>query len=393
MQEVFIIDAVRTPIGRLGGSLKTVAATDLGAVAIGALYKNLGLNPDHIEEVIMGNALPAGLGQGPARQAALRAGLKNTTSCCTINKAGASGMRAVMFASQQIRTGDSRVLVTGGMESMSNVPHYNPEARYGTRLGHTRLQDGIIRDGLSEMFKNRYLGNAAEHCARTHNISRQQQDDFAIESHRRAARAHDQRVFESEIATVKVRNRKGQVDVISWDEGTVRFDPDRVRKLSPLYEKEGTVTSSNASTLGDGAAAILLTDEHIAGELGLQPVARLVSQANVAQAPEWFTTSPAKAVNLALERAGKKITDMDLFEINENFAVVGLINTELLDLNPSIVNVHGGAIGLGHPLGCSGARILVTLVHALRRHKKKWGCATVCSGGGGASAVVVECLA
>ncbi len=393
MEEVFVIDAVRTPIGRLGGSLKTVPATDLGAVAIGALYKNLSLDPDHIEEVIMGNALPAGLGQGPGRQAALRAGLKNTTSSCTINKAGASGMRAVMFASQQIRTGDSRVLVAGGMESMSNVPHYSTEARYGTLLGHTRLQDGIIRDGLWEVFKNRYLGNEVEHCARTHRITRQQQDAFAIESHRRAAQAHDQRAFESEIATVKVRSRKGQVDVISRDEETVRFDPDRVRKLQPLYEKDGTVTSANASTLGDGAAALLLADGHRAGKLGLQPVARLVSQANAAQAPEWFTTSPAKAVNLALERAGKKISDMDLIEINENFAVVGLINTELLDINPSIVNVHGGAIGLGHPLGTSGARILVTLIHALRRYNKKWGCAAVCNGGGGASAIVVECLA
>jgi len=392
MEEVVVIDAVRTPIGSLGGAFRSTPAPDLGSVVIGALFKNNRLNPDIIEEVVMGNALQAGLGQAPARQAALRAGLKNTTSSCTINKVGASGMKAVMIAMQQIQTGDVDIMVAGGMENMSNVPHYDHDARFGIKLGHSRLLDGIIQDGLWDVYKKNYMGNAAELCASTHNITRDQQDAFAEESYRRAELAHNQNAFEAEIATVKVRNSKGKADVISRDEETGRIEPAKMRKLPPIYQKDGTITAANASSLNDGAAALLLMSDRKAKELGLRPIARLVSQASAAQAPEWFTTSPATAMRRALERAGKTVADMDLLEINEDFAVVTLINTELLDADPARVNVHGGAIGLGHPLGCSGARILVTLIHALRRHDKNWGCAGICSGGGGASAMVVERL-
>ena len=392
MEEVVVIDAVRTPIGSLGGAFRSTPAPDLGSVVIGALFKNNRLNPDLIEEVVMGNALSAGIGQAPARQAALRAGLKNTTSSCTVNKVGASGMKAVMIAMQQIQTGDADIMVAGGMESMSNVPHYVHDARFGIKLGHGRLQDGIIRDGLWDVYKNFYMGNAAELCASTHNITREQQDAFAGESYRRAETAHNQSAFEAEIATVKVRSRKGKPDVISRDEETGRIDPVKMLKLPPIYQKDGTITAANASSLNDGAAALLLMSDRKAKELGLRPIARLVSQASAALAPEWFTTAPANAIRRALERAGKTVADMDLLEINEDFAVVTLINTELLDADPAKVNVHGGAIGLGHPLGCSGARILVTLIHALRRHDKNWGCAGICSGGGGASAMVVERL-
>ena len=392
MKEVVVIDAARTPIGSFGGMLKSITAPDLGAVVIGALYKNNSLNPDLIEEAVMGNALTAGIGQSPARQAVLRAGLKNTTPTCTINKAGASGMKAVMYAMQQIQTGDAHIMVAGGMESMSNVPHYVSDTRFGIQLGHGKLQDGILRDGMWDVFKNHYMGNAAELCASTHKITRERQDEYAAESHRRVAKAHDQGDFDAEIATVKVRNRKGRADVVSRDEESGRTDPDALRKLPPTFEKDGTVTSGNSSSLNDGAAALLLMSESKAVELGFQPIARLVSQASAAQAPEWFSTTPAKAIKRALERAGKTVPDMDFIEINEDFAIVGLVNTDLLDADPARVNVHGGAIGMGHPLGCSGARILVTLIHALRRHDKKWGCAGICSGGGGASAMVVERL-
>lgn len=392
MEEVVVIDAVRTPIGSFGGELKTVPAPDLGSVVIGALFKNNSLNPDLIEEVVMGTALQAGLGQAPARQAAMRAGLKNTTPACTVNKVGASGMKAVMFAMQQIQTGDCSIMVAGGMESMSNVPHYVSDTRFGINLGNSKLQDGIIRDALTDVFKNFYLGNAAEICASEHKITREQQDDFAEESHRRATEAHDQGAFDAEIATVKVRNRKGRADVISRDEDLKRFDAVKMRKLPPAFEKDGTITAANATSLNDGAAGLLLMSERRARDLGLEPIARLVSQASAAHQPEWFTTAPAKAISRALERAGKTVSDMDLIEINEDFAVVTLVNTQLLGADSARVNVHGGAVAIGNPLGCSGARILVTLIHALRRHDKNWGCAGICSGGGGASAMVVERL-
>ncbi len=392
MEEVVVIDALRTPLGSFGGSLQTLPAPDLGAVTIGALYKNNSLNPDLIEEVIMGNALPAGLGQAPARQAALRAGLKNTTPCCTINKVGASGMKAVMYAMQQIQTGDAEVMVAGGMESMSNVPFYVSDARFGIQLGHSKMQDGILGDGLWDVFKKTYMGNAADLCARTHGISREQQDEYALRSFQRAAQAHDEGAFENEITTVKVRKSDGKAEIISRDEVMDRLDLDKLHKLPAAFEKDGTVTTANSAKLSDGAAALLLMSSRKAGELGLQPVARLVSQASVAQEPEWFTTAASKAIGRALERAGKTIGEMDLVEINEDFSVVALVNMDLLHLNHEKVNIHGGAVSIGHPLGCSGARILVTLIHALRRHNKTWGCAGICNGGGGASAMVIERL-
>ena len=392
MEQVVVIDAMRTPIGAFGGALKPLSAPDLGAVTIGALFKNNGLDPDLIEEVVMGIALSAGLGQAPGRQAAIKAGLKNTTSCCTVDKVGASGMKAVIYAMQQIQTGDTRVMIAGGMESMSNVPHYVSDARFGISLGHSKMLDGIIRDGLWDVFKKFYMGNAAELCARTYGITRDQQDEYAMESCRRAIQARDQGAFESEIATVKVRNRRGKADVISRDEETDRVDFDKLRKLAPAFEKDGTVTTANTAPLNDGAAALLLMSENRAAELGIPPIARLASHAGAAQAPEWYTTTASIAMSRALDRAGKSVNDMDLLEINEDFSVVGMVNADLLKADLQKVNVHGGAIGLGHPLGCSGARILVTMIHALRRHDKQWGCAGIGSGGGGASAMVVERL-
>ncbi len=392
MEQVVVIDAMRTPIGAFGGALKPLSAPDLGAVTIGALFKTNGLNPDLIEEVVMGNVLSAGLGQAPGRQAALKAGLKNTTPCCTVDKVGASGIKAVIYAMQQIQTGDTRLMVAGGMESMSNVPHYMSDARFGVSLGHSRMVDGIIRDGLWDVFKKFYMGNAAELCARTYGITRDQQDEYAMESCHRAIEARDQGAFDSEIATVKVRNRRGKADVISRDEETDRVDFTKLQKLAPAFEKDGTVTTANTAPLNDGAAALLLMSESKAMELGIPPVARLVSHASAAQAPEWYTTTASIAISRALDRADKSVEDMDLLEINEDFAVVSLVNAELLKADLQKVNIHGGAIGLGHPLGCSGARILVTLIHALRRYDKQWGCAGISNGGGGASAMVIERL-
>ncbi len=392
MKNVVIIDAVRTPIGSFGGKLKSMSASELGSVVIGELYKRNSLNPDQIDEVIMGNVLSAGVGQAPARQATLKAGLKNTTPCTTVNKVCASGMKAVMYAMQQIASGDTDIMVAGGMESMSNVPYYIPSARFGVKLGHTELQDGIIKDGLWDVYNDFHMGKAAELCAATHGISRADQDEFATTSYKRAQKARDTGAFAAEITTVKVRDRKGQADVIAADEELDRVNFEKIPQLTPVFDMEGTVTAANASTINDGSAALLLMSEEKASELGITPVARLVSQSSAALAPEWFTTAPAEAIPRALNRAGKKISDIDLFEINEAFSVVSLVNNRLLKLDPEKVNVHGGAVSIGHPIGCSGARILVTLVHALRRYDKTWGCAGICNGGGGASAMIIERL-
>ncbi|MEX0681510.1 MAG: acetyl-CoA C-acyltransferase [Balneolales bacterium] len=392
MQNVVIIDALRTPLGSFGGKFKFITAPDLGSVVIGALFKNNSLNPDIIDEVIMGNALSAGIGQAPARQAALKAGLKNTTPCTTVNKVCASGMKAVMIAMQQIASGDTNVMIAGGMESMSNVPYYHPETRFGIKLGHSELQDGIMRDGLWDAYKNYPMSKAAELCASTYGITREEQDEYTVTSYRRAQKARDRHLFKNEITPVKIRNRKGDADVIISDEELDRVILDNIAKATPVFGDEGTITLANASPISDGAAALLLMSEKMADEHGLKPAARLVSQSSTAQAPEWFTTAPAEAVSRALHRAGKKSSDMDLFEINEAFSVVTLANNRLLKLDPEKVNVHGGAVSLGHPLGCSGSRILVTLIHALHHHDKTWGCAAISNGGGGASAMVVERL-
>lgn len=387
MNDVVVIDAVRTPIGSFGGTLKSLAATDLGAITAGDLFKSNSLNPDYIDEVVMGNVLSAGLGQAPARQAALRAGLKNTTPCSLCD----SGMSAVMIAMHHIQTGDAGVMIAGGMESMSNVPLYTTGSRFAAKIGHAKLQDGIIKDGLSDSFKHFLMGNAAELCARTHAISRQDQDEYAARSYKQALYARENGLLQNEISRVKIRNSsKRQAEIILTDEEIDRFDSEKLTKLPPEFEKEGTITAANASPLSDGAASLLLMSADRARQLGCKPVARLVSQANAAQATEWFTTSPSKAMALALDRAKKTAADMDLFEIDEAFAIVPLVTAKLLNLNIEKVNVHGGSISLGNPIGCTGARLLVTLYHALRTRDKQWGCAGACLGGGGAAAMVME---
>ncbi|MFU8861041.1 MAG: acetyl-CoA C-acyltransferase [Cyclonatronaceae bacterium] len=392
MKEIVIVDAQRTPIGSFGGSLAARTAPELGSLAIIGVLKKSGLAPDHVDEVIMGCVLTAGIGQAPARQAALKAGLHQRTPSTTVNKVCASGMKAVMYAANQISAGDAGVIVAGGMESMSNVPYYLPSQRFGSKLGHTQAVDGIIKDGLWDVYKDYHMGSAAELCAREMKISRQDQDAYAIESYKRSNDARKNGYFTDEIIKVNIRDRKGNVTEVTDDEEVSNVNFDKIPTLRPVFEKEGTVTAANASTINDGAAALLIMSREKADELGMKPMARILSQASAAKAPEWFTTAPADAIPQALERAGKKTGDIDLFEINEAFAVVSLANNALLGLDPAKVNIHGGAVSLGHPIGCSGARILVTLLHALKRTGGTFGCAGICNGGGGASAMVVEML-
>jgi acetyl-CoA C-acetyltransferase len=392
MKEIVIVEAQRTPIGSFGGSLAARTAPELGSLAIIGVLKKSGLAPDHVDEVIMGCVLTAGIGQAPARQATLKAGLHERTPSTTVNKVCASGMKAVMYAANQIIAGDAHVIVAGGMESMSNVPYYLPSERFGSKLGHTQALDGIIKDGLWDVYKDYHMGSAAELCARELKISRQDQDNFAIESYRRSSEATKNGYFADEIIKVNIRDRKGNVTEVTEDEEVSKVNFDKIPDLRPVFEKEGTVTAANASSINDGAAALLVMSREKADELGMKPLARILSQASTAKAPEWFTTAPSDAIPRALQRAGKKITDIDLFEINEAFSVVSLANNSLLGLDPAKVNIHGGAVSLGHPIGCSGARILVTLLHALKRTGGKLGCAGICNGGGGASAMVVEML-
>jgi acetyl-CoA C-acetyltransferase len=390
MKEIVIVEAQRTPIGSFGGSLAARTAPELGSLAIIGVLKKSGLAPDLVDEVIMGCVLTAGIGQAPARQAALKAGLHERTPSTTVNKVCASGMKAVMYAANQISAGDANIIVAGGMESMSNVPYYLPSERFGSKLGHTQALDGIIKDGLWDVYKDYHMGSAAELCAREMNISRQDQDNFAIESYKRSSEATKNGYFADEIIKVNIRDRKGNVTEVTEDEEISKVNFDKIPSLKPVFEKEGTVTAANASSINDGAAALLVMSREKADELGMKPLARILSQASTAKAPEWFTTAPSDAIPRALERAGKKIGDIDLFEINEAFSVVSLANNSLLRLDPAKVNIHGGAVSLGHPIGCSGARILVTLLHALKRAGGKLGCAGICNGGGGASAMVVE---
>ena len=392
MKDIVIVEAQRTPIGSFGGSLAARTAPELGSLAIIGVLRKSGLAPDHVDEVIMGCVLTAGIGQAPARQAALKAGLHERTPGTTVNKVCASGMKAVMYAANQISAGDAHVIVAGGMESMSNVPYYLPSERFGSKLGHTQALDGIIKDGLWDVYKDYHMGSAAELCAREMKISRQDQDNFAIASYKRSSEATKNGYFADEIIKVNIRDRKGNVTEVTEDEEVSKVNFDKIPDLRPVFEKEGTVTAANASSINDGAAALLVMSREKADELGMKPLARILSQASTAKAPEWFTTAPSDAIPRALERAGKKITDIDLFEINEAFSVVSLANNSLLGLDPAKVNIHGGAVSLGHPIGCSGARILVTLLYALKRTGGKLGCAGICNGGGGASAMVVEML-
>lgn len=392
MKSVVIVNAVRTPIGSFGGSLSSFKAPELGSAVIQALVKQSGIKPTDVNEVVMGNVLTAGVGQAPARQAAIKAGLPEQTPCTTVNKVCASGMKAVMIAANQILTDEADVVIAGGMESMSNTPYYLPDERFGSRLGHSQVIDGIIHDGLWDVYNNFHMGNAAELCARECHISRKQQDEFAIESYRRAQEAQDKGYFKDELISLKVKDRKGNVTEVGEDEEIRKVDFSKIPKLKPVFDREGTVTAANASTINDGAAALLVMSEDKADEFGLQPMARIIGQASAAKAPEWFTTAPADAIPVALNRAGKTIDDIDLFEINEAFAVVSLANNQILKLDPDKVDIHGGAVSLGHPIGCSGARILTTLLYALRRTGGKLGCAGICNGGGGASAMVLEMI-
>jgi acetyl-CoA C-acetyltransferase len=389
-KEVFIVSAVRTPIGSFGGSLKDIPATKLGAIAIKAAVEKAGINPAAVKEVYMGCVLQANLGQAPARQAAIYAGLPENVCCTTINKVCASGMKAIMSAAQSILLGDADVVVAGGMENMSSVPFYAPAIRWGNKYGNTPLIDGMAKDGLTDVYNDYAMGNAAELCAKECNISREQQDEFAIESYRRSQEAIKKEKFKEEIAGVEIPQRKGAPIVMLNDEEPFNVKFDKVPELKSPFEKGGSVTAANASTINDGAAALVLMSKAKADELGVKPIAKIIGYADAEQAPEWFTTTPSLALPKALLKAGISLEQVDYFELNEAFSVVGIVNTQKMNLDPGKVNVNGGAVSLGHPLGCSGARIIVTLINVLRQNKGKIGAAGICNGGGGASAMVLE---
>ncbi|WP_223559374.1 acetyl-CoA C-acyltransferase [Chryseobacterium lathyri] len=390
MKEVFIVSAVRTPIGSFMGSLSTVPATKLGSAAVKGALNKIGLDPKNVQEIYMGNVLQAGEGQAPARQVALGAGLSVETPSTTVNKVCASGMKAVTMAAQAIKAGDAEVIVAGGMENMSLVPHYY-NARVATKLGDIKMQDGMVLDGLTDVYNKVHMGVCAEKCAVDYSISREDQDNFAIESYKRSAKAWSEGKFTEEVVPVEIPQRKGDPVIFSEDEEYKAVNFDRIATLPTVFKKEeGTVTAANASTLNDGASALILVSKEKMEELGLKPLARIVSYADAAQEPENFTTAPAKALPIALKKAGLKISDIDFFEFNEAFSVVGLANNKILGLDASKVNVNGGAVAIGHPLGSSGSRIIVTLINVLKQNNAKYGAAAICNGGGGASAIVIE---
>jgi acetyl-CoA C-acetyltransferase len=389
MKEVYIVAAVRTPIGSFGGSLSSFTATQLGGFAIKAALEKAGLTPNQVEEVLMGNVLSAGLGQAPATQAAKFAGLPDVPTT-TVNKVCASGMKTIMIAAQSIAAGDKDIIVAGGMESMSNVPYYLDKARNGYKLGHGQITDGLIKDGLWDVYNDYHMGSAAELCATDCNISREDQDAYAVMSYERSQKAIADGKFKNEIAAVEIKDRKGNVTLFDTDEEPANVKFDKIPGLRPVFKKDGTVTAANASSLNDGAAAVILMCKEKADELGIKPLAKILAFADAQQAPEWFTTAPSKAIPLALLKANKQINDIDVFEINEAFSVVSLANNQALALNSDKVNINGGAVSLGHPLGASGARIIVTLINALQQNNGKLGVAGICNGGGGASAMVIE---
>lgn len=386
---VYILSAVRTPMGSFLGSLSTVPAPHLGAVAIRGAVERAGIQPEDVEEVFMGNVLQAGLGQAPARQAALGAGLTHEVPCTTVNKVCASGMKSLALAGAAIVNGDADIVVAGGMENMSQVPHYL-DGRKGTKFGDLKVRDGMLLDGLTDVYNATHMGNCAELCAKDHGITREEQDAFAVESYNRAAKAWENGAFAEEVVPVSVPQRKGDPVIVSEDEEYKQVRMDKIPSLRPAFQKDGTVTAANASTLNDGASAMVLASAEAVERLGLKPIAKLVAAADAAQAPEWFTTAPAKALPKALAKAGWTTEDVDLWELNEAFAVVGLANNKLLGLDAAKVNVNGGAVALGHPLGSSGSRIMVTLLHALRARGLRRGAAGICNGGGGASAMCIE---
>ncbi|KAL9453876.1 hypothetical protein AB3S75_009475 [Citrus x aurantiifolia] len=391
-RDVCIVGVARTPMGGFLGTLSSLSATKLGSIAIEAALKRANVDPSLVQEVFFGNVLSANLGQAPARQAALGAGIPNSVVCTTVNKVCASGLKAIMLASQSIQLGINDVIVAGGMESMSNAPKYLAEARKGSRLGHDSLVDGMLKDGLWDVYNDCSMGTCAELCAEQHSITRENQDDFAVQSFERGIAAQDAGAFAWEIVPVEVSAGRGKPStIVDKDEGLGKFDPAKLRKLRPSFkENGGTVTAGNASSISDGAAALVLVSGEKVLKLGLQVIAKITGYADAAQAPEMFTTTPALAIPKSISNAGLEASQVDCYEINEAFAVVALANQKLLGLNPDKVNVHGGAVALGHPLGCSGARILVTLLGVLRQKNGKYGVGGVCNGGGGASALVVE---
>ncbi len=391
-REVYIVSAVRTPMGSFGGALSSVSATKLGATAIKSALERASIDPKLVDEVFMGCVLQAALGQAPARQAAKFAGLGDEVPCTTVNKVCASGMKSIMFAAQSIALGDNDVVVAGGMENMSAVPHYLPNSRNGFRLGDAKLVDGLVYDGLTDVYNQYHMGNAAELCAKDCDVSREDQDIYAIESYKRSAAAWEAGKFNDEIVPIEVPQRRGDAIVVSEDEEYKNVKMEKIPALRPVFQKEGTVTAANASTLNDGAAALVLMSKEKAEELGIKPLAKILSYADAAQAPEYFTTAPAKALPKAMKKAGKEFSEVDYFEINEAFSVVAVANNKLMELDPAKVNVNGGAVSLGHPLGCSGARIIVTLIHVLKQNGGKLGASGICNGGGGASAMVIENL-
>ncbi len=390
MKEVFIVSAVRTPMGSFMGSLSTVPATKLGATAVKGALDKIGLDPNAVQEIYMGNVLQAGEGQAPARQVALGAGLSINTPSTTVNKVCASGMKAVTMAAQAIKAGDAEVIVAGGMENMSLVPHYY-NARVATKLGDIKMLDGMVLDGLTDVYNKVHMGVCAEKCAVDYNITREEQDNFAIESYKRSAKAWSEGKFNEEVVPVSIPQRKGEPVIFAEDEEYKAVNFDRISTLPTVFKKEeGTVTAANASTLNDGASALILVSKEKMEELGLKPLAKIVSYADAAHEPENFTTAPAKALPIALKKAGLEVSDIDFFEFNEAFSVVGLANNKILGLDAAKVNVNGGAVALGHPLGSSGSRIIVTLINVLKQNNAKYGAAAICNGGGGASAIVIE---
>ena len=389
-KEVYIVSAVRTPIGSYGGVLSDVPAVMLGATAIKQALAKINLDPSNVNEVFMGNVLQGGVGQAPARQAARAAGIPDNVPCTTVNKVCASGMKSIMWGVQSILLGDADVVVAGGMESMSMAPYYLDKARKGYRMGNGTLIDGMMFDGLTDPYTNTPMGLSGELCATECNITRQEQDAHAIASYTRSAEAWKNGKFKDEVVPVEVPQRKGPAIVVSEDEEYKNVKFDKIPSLQPVFKKDGSITAANASTINDGAAAVVLMSKEKADELGIKPLAKIIGYADAEQAPEKFTTTPSKALPKAIEKAKLKISDIDYFEINEAFSVVAIANSKILNLNPDKVNVNGGAVSLGHPLGCSGARIIVTLINVLKQNNAKYGAAGICNGGGGASALVIE---
>ena len=390
MKEAYIISAVRTPMGSFGGSLKNFTATQLGATAIKGAVEKAGIKPEQVQDVLMGCVIQANLGQAPARQAAKFAGLPNETNCTTVNKVCASGMKAIAQAVQSIMLGDADIVVAGGMESMSNVPFYSDTMRWGNKYGNVSFIDGLAKDGLTDVYDGKAMGNAAEMCAASCNITREEQDAFAIESYRRSQAAVSGGKFDNEIVPVAIPQKKGEPVMFAKDEEPFNVKFEKIPELKSAFQKDGSVTAANASTMNDGAAALVLMSKEKADALGLKPIAKVIGYADAEQAPEWFTTTPSIAVPKAVAKAGLKMEDISYWELNEAFSVVGIENSRRMKLDPAKVNVNGGAVSLGHPLGCSGARIIVTLINVLKQNNAKYGAAGICNGGGGASAMVIE---